>query len=77
MEITKGTQIEHYSCGNMVSAEVVFVGGKKIVTRHESRFSISGQEKRHTVIEWSRERRRPLPLAYLNDKLLTEKHFAT
>lgn len=74
-QITKGTKINHYACGKMVCAEVVFVGGNKIVTRHEPQISISGQEKAFTPIEWCNKRSKPYPLAYINEKLLTEKHF--
>jgi hypothetical protein len=75
MKITKGTVLSHYACGNLVSAEVVYVGGNKIVTRHELQISISGQGKAFTPIEWNKSRNKPLPLAYMNDQLLTEKHF--
>lgn len=76
MKITKGTTISHYACGNLVSAEVVYIGGNKIVTRHEPQISISGQEKAFTPIEWNKSRKKPIPMAYLNEKPLTEKHFS-
>lgn len=74
-KITKGTIINHYSCGNMVSGEVVFVGGNKIVTRHEPQISIMGEKRTHTPIEWCNARNKPLPLAYIGEKMLTKNHF--